>query len=43
MDHSSNAKFKKLESILAIVTKVATKFSIYNAAFMGSFDALDQS
>ena len=39
-------KSKKLESVLAIVTKVVTKFSIYSAVFMDPFDAitaLDQS
>jgi len=33
-------KLKKLESVLAIVTKVATKFSVYSAAFMGTFGAM---
>ena len=33
-------KFKKLESVLAIITKVATKSSRRSAAFMDPFDAM---
>jgi len=36
-------KFKKLELVLAIVTKVATKSFICSAIFMGLFDAMTAS